>query len=272
MPKSKKQPDKALALIGVSDVEWWPSVCATADGAHKLTEAIVTMAYHALEEERKSGSDIPPLMIGKKLNLAYEAVLRERALYYLQSLKLEADASIVEILSDIFQRQLYMHHPDQWRSLAEFLKNMAAGKSASYQSVIERLVTVILPFLQVEELCSIQQMMELITEGGMSNLYHLLPNLTMAVEGGDRETMEELLRDAKSLGRQEIFNKYKKTRIPSAYATLGLHNPGPLHVTMEEKVAFLPRRDGQKWQLVIEMTEAQKGVILNRLGRRISYE
>jgi len=253
MPKSK-QPDKVLALIGVSDVEWWPSVCATADGAHKLTEAIVTMAYHALEEERKDGSDIPPLMIGKKLNLAYEAVLRERALYYLQSLKLEADASTVEILADIFDRQLYMHHPDQWGSLAEFLKNMAAGKSASYQSVVERLVAVILPFLHVEELCAVREMMELITEGGMSNLYHLLPEMTAAVESADRETMAELLTDAKALGRSEIFEKYKQDsmRIEPAKAILTHTNPG--------------------WQLIITMTEAQKGVILNRLGRRISYE
>lgn len=252
MPK-KQPPDKALALLGVSQPEYELSVCASATGAHRLTEAIVTMAYHALEEER-SGSDIPPLMIGGKLNLAYEAVLRERALYYLQSLKLEADASTVEILSDIFDRQLYMHHPDQWGSLAEFLKNMAAGKSASYQSVVERLVTVILPFLQVEELCSVREMMELITEGGMSNVYHLLPNLTAAVEAGNSEAMATLLTDARSLRRSEIWDKYKrgKMRVEPAKAILTHTNPG--------------------WQLVIEMDEAQKGIVLNRLGRRISYE
>ena len=59
-----KQDSKALALIGVAEAEWWPTVRATADGAHKMTEAIVTLAYHALEEER-DGSDIPPLMIGE---------------------------------------------------------------------------------------------------------------------------------------------------------------------------------------------------------------
>jgi len=260
-----KRQDK-LALLGLEQAgaEWWPSIRATAEGAHSLTQAIVTMAHHALEEERREGSEIPPLTVKQRdpetgemkdvLNLAYEAVLRERALYYLQSLKLEADASTLEILADIFQRQLYMHHPDQWGSLADFLRNMAAGKSASYQSVVERLVTIIIPFLQVEKLATVREMMELITEGGMSNLYHLLPELVSAAEGDNAEAMAELLNDAKSLGRSEIFDKYKRDslRILPARSTLTQTNPG--------------------WQLIIEMTEAQKSIILNRLGRRIAYE
>jgi hypothetical protein len=216
--------DKELALIGVTEVEWWPTVRATVEGAHKLTEAVVTVAYRDLEHERESGSDIPPLFVKQvdpdtgepteKVNQEYEAVLRVRAVTYLQSMKLESEASMLELLADIFDRQLYLYLG--WDSLAQLLRSMAEGKSDSYQSIVERLVTVVLPFLQVEELVPISEMMSLITDGGFLARY----------------------RPGKG--------------IPPAKATLRHTNPG--------------------WELLITMNDAQKGVILNALGRRIDYE
>ena len=83
---------------------------------------------------------------------------------------------------------------------------------------------------------------------------HLLPNMLAAVEDNDRDSLAELLTDAKALRRSELFDKYKrdKMRISPAKAALTHTNPG--------------------WELIITMTESQKGVILQRLGRRISYE
>jgi hypothetical protein len=261
---SAMKPSKALALIGVKEAEWWPTVRATPEGAHRLTEAIVTMAYHVLEEERREGSDIPPLTVKQVdpetgelvdlLNLAYEAVLRERALTYLQSLKLEADAASLEILADVFERQLYLHHPDQWQSLREFVRGLTVDKSDSYQAIIGGFVETVLPALQVNKLATVPEMMGLITDGRLSNLYHLKSEMTQAAQDNDTEALAELLDAAKTMTRSEIDEKYKvgKTRIPPAQAVLMHTNPG--------------------WELVITMTDAQKAVILNRLGRRIKYD
>ena len=107
----------------------------------------------------------------------------------------------------------------------------------------------------------------------MSNLYHLKGEMVMAVEAGDRQAMAELLNDARSLGREEIWEKHKKTGLSPASARLSSGNPHAVPiVVMEEKLAFLPRQQRTRYQLVVEMDEKQKQIILNRLGRRIAYE
>lgn len=245
-----------LALsVDPAENGWIPRLLATVGGAHNLTKSIITCAFHALESERGAGAVLPPLEIGGKVNPSYEAVLRERALNYLQALQVEADASIMEIIADIFERQLYLYHPDQWSSLAEFIENLAVGKASSYRSVMLRLAGYVVPYIAEHNLLSIQEVMALVIEGGLSNLYHLLPELQHAIAGCQPEVVKQILNDARSLPRQDVLDKYKrgKARIPPAPATLASAAEG-------------------QWELRIMMTESQKTLIMARLGARIKLE
>lgn len=256
--------NKSLALIGVDEVEYWPTVLASAEGAHQLTNAVVALAFHALEQERKGGSELPDVEVANPgtgeigMNPAYELMLRERALVYLQTMGTESEASKFEILAEIEARQLYVWGEEPWESLAQFVRSLGEGRSPTYASVWERMAARVLPALQVEKTVGVQQIMDIIVEGKKSNLYHLLPNMLAVIDDTEMDQqakdnqMSEMLTDAKNLERGELWAKYKDGEtVPPAKAVLTYTNPG--------------------WQLVITMSEAQKRIVLNRLGQRVKY-
>ena len=254
-----------LALIGIDEAEYWPSVLPTTEGAHQLTRAVIALAFHILEQEREAGSELPSVEIADPrtgeigMNPAYEVMLRERALTYLQTMEMEGSASTFEILAEIEARGLYMWAEQPWESLSQFVRNLGEDRSPTYASVWERMATRVLPALQAEKVAGVQEIMDIIIKGGKSNLGLLLPELLQAAEAGDGETLREILADAK-LPRSEWWSKWKgdKTRIPAAKATL------------TREVAL--DNTNLEWRLVITMSEAQKHVIMNRLGQRVEYE
>lgn len=248
---------KALVAAGSTELEkaeWMPSVVASAGGAHRLTKALVAVAHWTLREERDEGSDVPEeIAADGELNPAYEIILRERALSYLETLQLEAEASTVEILAEICQRGLWLHHPSGWSSLAEFLRGMGEGHSDSYRSIVGRFVSVVLPYLEQKEIMSIREVMELITGGGFSRIYGILAYLQAAVEDGDRTTVENMMMDAGTHSKRELRKKYARARhVRPARAKL-------------EKV-------GPVWVLTIRMNDRQRRLIMNRLGDRIDTD
>jgi hypothetical protein len=255
--------NKALTLIGPDAVgKWRPTICATVDDAQQLALSVLILAFNDIEAERRSGSEIPPAHIKKvdpetgeiqdMPNPAFEMLVEERALYYLQSIGYAAEAAEVAIIADIRERELYKHHPDGWEALSQFLRSISAGKSQFYYSTVERLVGVVLPFIQVEQVTGTGEIMDIIVKGGKSALLHLTPELVHAVEGRDVDQVKEILHDAKTLGRSEWYPKYKDhSTIPPAQAQLRHTNPG--------------------WELIITMTDAQKEIILKRLSTKIEY-
>lgn len=258
---------KSLALIGVeAGAEYWPSVLATTEGAHQLTGAILALAFHALEQEREGGSELPPVEIANRktgevgMNSAYELMLRERALVYLQTMGVESEAATFELLAEIEARQLHMWSEEPWESLSQFVRSLGEGRSSTYASVWERMASRILPALQVEEFVGVREIMDIIVAGKKSNLYHLLPNMLAVLDDPKMDQqakgsqVNEMLTDAKNLERSEIWAKYKDDKtIPSANAVLRQISP-----TM--------------YTLTIAMDWSQKRVILNRLGQRVKYE
>ena len=250
---------RSLALIDVGEIEYWPSVLPTTEGAHSLTQAMLALAFHMLEKEREGGSELPDVEIVDPetgelaMNLSYEAMLRERALIYLQTIGAEGEASTFELLAEIEARSLYMWSDQPWESLSQFVRNLGDGRSSTYASVWERMATRVLPALQAEKVAGVQEIMEIIIQGGKSNLGLLLPELLQAAEDGDADAMRQILADARE-PRSAWWDKYKgdKTRVPPAKAELTYVNP--------------------EWRLVITMNDAQKRVVLNRLGARVKYE
>lgn len=252
--------ESSLALIGVdAGAAYWPSVMATTEDAHQLTKAILALALHTLEREREAGSELPDVKIADTetgeltMNPAYEVMLRERALTYLQTMGMEGEASTFEILAEIEARSLYMWGEQPWESLSQFVRNLGTDKSPAYASVWERMATHVLPVLQVKKVAGVKEIMDLIVGGGKSNLSFLLPELMQAADEGDKAKLKTILADAR-LPRSEWWEKYKgeKVRVPPASAVLRHSNP--------------------EWELTIRMNDAQKRVVLSRLGPRIEYE